>query len=70
MYLDGGITKLFALKHRIDEKLDETPKNYEVLCYEFQFPFVREFLGARVSYKVTPIDRIEEALGLPKWKNT
>ncbi len=69
LYIDGNITKLLTLKSIVEDKKNKDDK-YEVICYDFQYPFVKELLGARVSYKLLSIDILEEALGLPKWKNT
>lgn len=59
-HLDGDIARLV----RFREALDSQTERFEVLCYPNQVPFLREYLGSRVSIKTIDMNSVEDELSL------
>lgn len=59
-HLDGDIAKLI----RFNGAVSSQPVKAEVLCYQYQVPFLREYLDRSVNIKTIDIDSVESELGL------
>lgn len=57
-HLDGNIARLI----RFREAVIGQNGHYEVLCFPYQVPFLREFLGPNVSIKTIDISSVEDEL--------
>ena len=57
-HLDCDIARLLRLR----QGLDCSSVPYEVLCFPWQTPLIRRYLGGRVQYQELPIDALEDAL--------
>ena len=57
-HLDGDIAKLYLLNNLLDvEKLKVT-----MICFDFQYDYLKSYLKNKVNYKVITIDQLEELL--------
>lgn len=59
-HLDGDIARLI----RFREALQSQTERFEALCYPDQVPFLREYLGPRVTLKTIDMNSVERELGL------
>ena len=61
-HLDSDISRLARLK----ATLPHSRVDMEVLCYPWQVPFIKSYLGSLVRLKQIKMEQIEEALGTAK----
>lgn len=59
-HLDGDIARLIRFREAIDNRAEQ----YEVLCFEDQFPFLREYLKGCAAIRVIGRKEVEDALEL------
>lgn len=59
-HLDGDIARLI----RFREAQQTQTERFEVLCFSDQVPFLREYLGSRVTLKTIDMNSVESELGL------
>ena len=59
-HLDGDLARLLRLK----QALEHISAPVELLCFPWQTPFLREYLGNRVQLRELTIEVLEEALDL------
>lgn len=59
-HLDSDIARLI----RFSAALEKQKESFEVMCFPWQVPFLKEYLGDRVKYKVVPMDNVLAALNL------
>ena len=63
-HLDGDIARLI----RFAKQAKYHTGKYEVLCFQHQMPFLREYLGQNVELKIIDINSVEDELG-PERRN-
>lgn len=59
-HLDGDLARLLRLK----QALEHISAPVELLCFPWQTPFLREYLGNRVQLRELAIEMLEDALDL------
>jgi len=58
-HLDSDLCRLNRFREAI---IDEPDEKYEVLCFEWQYDFVKKFLGDRVKVTVISFDEVDKEL--------
>ena len=57
MFFDGNIGRLRRFKQA---SYDSKGKNFEILCFPWQLPIVKKYMGNNATYRVLNLDDIEE----------
>lgn len=64
-HLDGDIARLIRFK----EALTVKPVTSEVICFDFQAKYIKDFLGSLAAIKVIEMSLVEHELGLSTWRD-
>lgn len=57
-HLDGDLARLMRFRDAVETRAEE----FEVLCFDFQAPFLKDYLGKRVRLRIYELSQVEEAL--------